>query len=180
MPMKYWDEAFLAATYLINRTPTKILSHDTPLHKLLGANLNYSSFHVFGCAYWPNLRPYNSHKLQLWSTRCVFLGYSNMHKGFKCLEISTGCIYIYRDVIFDESVFPFSSLHSTAGARYHSDILLDPPTTSGDNTFTNVTNVSTLPIMSVSNSCVQLPSPLLQDAGFGPITGVFPGGLPPP
>jgi hypothetical protein len=47
MPMKYWDEAFLAATYLINRTPTKILSHDTPLHKLLGANLNYSSFHVF-------------------------------------------------------------------------------------------------------------------------------------
>jgi hypothetical protein len=50
IPLKYWDEAFLVVTYLINRTPTKILSHDTPLHKLLGANPNYSSFHVFGCA----------------------------------------------------------------------------------------------------------------------------------
>jgi hypothetical protein len=25
MPLKYWDEAFLAATYLINSTPTKLL-----------------------------------------------------------------------------------------------------------------------------------------------------------
>lgn len=25
MPLKFWDEAFLAATFLINRTPTKIL-----------------------------------------------------------------------------------------------------------------------------------------------------------
>lgn len=28
----------------------------------------------------------------------VFLGYSNMHKGFKCLDISTGRVYISRDV----------------------------------------------------------------------------------
>jgi hypothetical protein len=52
MPLKYWDEAFLVAVYLINRTPTKLLSYDTPLHRLLGA-------------YWPNLHLYNSHKLQL-------------------------------------------------------------------------------------------------------------------
>jgi hypothetical protein len=50
MPLKYWDEAFLAATYLINRTPTKLLSRDTPLHHLLGATPDYSSFCVFGCA----------------------------------------------------------------------------------------------------------------------------------
>jgi hypothetical protein len=30
-----------------------------------------------------------------------------MHKGYKRLDISTGRIYISRDVIFDESVFPF-------------------------------------------------------------------------
>jgi hypothetical protein len=55
MPLKYWDEDFLAATYLINRTPTKLLAYDTPLHKLLGSSPNYSSFWVFGCACWPNL-----------------------------------------------------------------------------------------------------------------------------
>jgi hypothetical protein len=103
-----------------------------------------------------------------------------MHKCFKCFEISTGHIYISRDVIFDEYVFPFASLHSTAGARYHSDNLLESPTTSGDTTFTNVTNVSTLPVMSASNSYVQLLAPLLQDASPGLVTGTLPGGLPPP
>jgi hypothetical protein len=72
MPLKYWDEAFLAAIYLINWTPTKLLSYDTPIHKLLGVTPDYSSFRVFEYACWPNLRPYNSHKLQLGSTRCIF------------------------------------------------------------------------------------------------------------
>jgi hypothetical protein len=39
MPLKYWDETFLTATYLINRTPTKLLSYSTPLQKLPGASL---------------------------------------------------------------------------------------------------------------------------------------------
>jgi hypothetical protein len=37
-----------------------------------------------------------------------------MHKGFKCLDVATGRVYISRDVIFDESVFPFTSMHPTA------------------------------------------------------------------
>jgi hypothetical protein len=119
MPLKYWDEAFLVAVYLINHTPTKLLSYDTPLHRLLGATTDYSSLRVFGCACWPNLRPYNSHKLQLHSTRCVFLGYSNMHKGFKCIDIPSGHIYIFRDVILNEYVFPFAPLNSNASVRYH-------------------------------------------------------------
>jgi hypothetical protein len=40
---------------------------------------------------------------------CVFLGYSAMHKGYKCLDHRTGRIYISRDVIFDEAVFPFAT-----------------------------------------------------------------------
>jgi hypothetical protein len=45
--------------------------------------------------------------------RYVFLGYSNMHKGYKCLEASTNHMYISRDVVFDE-VFPFIELYSNA------------------------------------------------------------------
>jgi hypothetical protein len=51
-----------------------------------------------------------------------------MHKGFKCLDIPTGRIYISRDVIFDEQVFPFADLHSNVGARLRSEIELLPPT----------------------------------------------------
>jgi histone deacetylase 1/2 len=64
MPLKYWDEAFLAATYLINRTPTKLLQYSTPLETLFHDKPDYSSLRVFGCACWANLRPYNSRKLQ--------------------------------------------------------------------------------------------------------------------
>ena len=82
---------------------------------------------TFGCACWPNLGPYNSRKLQFRSTQCVFLGYSPLHKGFKCLDPSTGRVYISRDVTFDENVFPFSQLHPNVGARLRQEISLLPP-----------------------------------------------------
>jgi hypothetical protein len=55
MPLKYWDGAFLAATFLTNCTPTKPFSYDIPIHKLLGTTPDYSSFRVLWCVYWPNL-----------------------------------------------------------------------------------------------------------------------------
>ena len=36
MPLKYWDQAFLAAVYLINRLPSRVIQHMTPLERLLG------------------------------------------------------------------------------------------------------------------------------------------------
>jgi hypothetical protein len=60
-----------------------------------------------------------------------------MHKGFKCLDVSEGRIYIFRDVIFDETIFPFTKLHSNAGTHFRSEVLLLPD--SGDaNTETNL------------------------------------------
>jgi len=128
IPLKFWDEAFLSATYLINRTPSRVIHNSTPLKRLFQHDPDYAFLRVFGCACWPNLRPYNAHKLEYRSKRCAFLGYSQLHKGYKCLDISTGRIYISRDVIFDENVFPFSELHPNAGARLRSEIDLLHPT----------------------------------------------------
>jgi histone deacetylase 1/2 len=50
MPLKFWDEAFLTATYLINMLPSKVINNDTPVHRLLGTHPNYSSLRVFGWA----------------------------------------------------------------------------------------------------------------------------------
>jgi hypothetical protein len=55
MPLKYWDEAFLASTYLINRFPTKVLDLSSPLEILFKEKPNYDGLHTFGCACWPNL-----------------------------------------------------------------------------------------------------------------------------
>jgi hypothetical protein len=99
MPMKYWDQAFLTAMHLINRTLTKRIGYDTPLHKLLNINLNYSNFCVFGCACWPNLRPHNTHKLQFRSIWCTFHGYSNLHKGINVLT-SLPTVYTYLEMLY--------------------------------------------------------------------------------
>jgi histone deacetylase 1/2 len=70
---------------------------------------NYEFLYIFECACWPSLRKYNSHRLEFHSKMCVFLGYSTMHNGYKCLDKSTRRIYISRDVVFDETVFSFAT-----------------------------------------------------------------------
>ena len=56
----------------------------------------------------------------------MFLGYSNLHKGFKFLDVAEGWVYISRYIVFDETVFPFASLHPNAGAQLRAEILLLP------------------------------------------------------
>jgi histone deacetylase 1/2 len=90
MALKFWDEALLIDTFLINFLPSKVLDFDTPTESLLNTTPNYDALQTFGCACWPNLRPYNKRKLDFRSKRCVFLGYSPLHKGVKCLDVSTG------------------------------------------------------------------------------------------
>jgi hypothetical protein len=77
-----------------------------------------------------------------------------MHKGFKYLDVTTGQIYISRDVIFDELIFPFASMHPTAGTRYHSDVLLNLP---GNDEDTNENCALTMTLVPVLDLAVQVP-----------------------
>ena len=90
MPLKFWDEAFITATYLINRLTSKVINNETPLERLHHQSPDYLVLRTFVCACWPNLRPYNSRKLEFRSKQCVFLGYSSMPKGFECLDVKEG------------------------------------------------------------------------------------------
>lgn len=112
--------------FLINRLPSKVINNDTPFFRLFGHEPDYTSLRTFGCACWSHLRPYNTKKLEFRSKQCVFLGYSNQHKGFKCLDPKTGRVYISRDVVFYEKVFPIESLHPNAGAQLRAELTLLP------------------------------------------------------
>jgi histone deacetylase 1/2 len=157
MPIKFWDEAFLCAAYLINMLPSKVIDHETPMERILRKTADYASLRVFGCACWPNLRPFNKRKLAFRSKQCVFLGYSHMHKGFKCLDVSSGRVYISRDVVFDETVFPFANLHPNASVLLSQknllllEALVNPPVSSheGAQQCTDLTpNDSIIPVLS--------------------------------
>lgn len=166
MHLKFWDEAFLTATYLINILPSKVIDFEIPSTRLFHDAPDYNNLRVFGCACWPNLRPYNSRKLSFRSTQCDFLGYSSMHKGFKCLDITTGRIYISRDVVFDEAVFPFSKLRPNAGASLRKEIVLLPSslrnTGDDDCTASDITNTTNVPaVSSESPEKIAGPMPML-------------------
>ncbi len=102
---KYWVDAFLIATYLINRLPTATLSNYTPFFKLFSRHPDYSFLLTFGCACFPLMRPYNLHKVAFRSKKCIFLGYSSNHHGYRCLDLTTHRIFSSRDVVFNELDF---------------------------------------------------------------------------
>jgi histone deacetylase 1/2 len=49
MPLKFWDETFLTATFLINRTPSKVIDNQTPLERLFHQQPDNSTLRTFGC-----------------------------------------------------------------------------------------------------------------------------------
>jgi GAG-pre-integrase domain len=134
VPTCYWDDIFLSMVYLINRQPS---SHNdsSPYFTLFQKLPDYSLLRVLGCLCFPYTRPYTDHKLQPRSLPCVFLGYSLIHKGYECLHIESGKIFISRHVIFDELIFPFKA-QSSAGSSVsvehaHNSLFLShiPPVT---------------------------------------------------
>jgi hypothetical protein len=78
----------------------------TPYFALFGTHCSYDHLRVFRCACYPNLDSTTPHKLAPCSTRCVFLGYSPDHKGYRCLDLTSHRVLISRHVVFDELDFP--------------------------------------------------------------------------
>jgi hypothetical protein len=106
LPIFFWVEAFFIAVFLINRLPSPSLSGKTPYVLLFGQKPDYSMLHTFMCLCFPYLRD-SPHKLFPKSAPCVFLGYSTLHKGFRCFDRQTRRVYVSRHVKFFEIVFPY-------------------------------------------------------------------------
>jgi hypothetical protein len=107
-PASYWVEPLHTATHLLNCLPSKAVSHPTPHFALYGTAPSYDHLRVFGCACYPNTSATAPHKLSPRSTRCLFLGYSPDHKGYRCLDLTSHRIITSRHIVFDEDVFPLT------------------------------------------------------------------------
>ncbi|KAG8492721.1 hypothetical protein CXB51_010467 [Gossypium anomalum] len=121
VPMHLWVHAFTSPVHLINRLPTSVLDGKCPYELLHKSLPNYMHLRVFGCRCYPYLRPFNNHKLQFRSKPCVFLGYSPVHKGYKCLY-DIGRMFMSRHVVFDETCFPFAGSTDSVGNAASPDI----------------------------------------------------------
>lgn len=118
VPESFWHHALEMATYLINILPSKLLNNYSPTQILFNRTPSYAHLRVFGCLCYPLLPSTTINKLQPRSTPCVFLGYPQNHRGYKCYDMNTKKIIISRHVIFDELKFPFATLNKPTKDAY--------------------------------------------------------------
>ncbi|KAB2595180.1 hypothetical protein D8674_030630 [Pyrus ussuriensis x Pyrus communis] len=109
LPQKFWVEAFTTVAFLIKQLPLHHLGSVSPYEKLFAKVPDYRFLKTFGCTCFPHLVPYNKHKLMPKSIPCVFIGYDNNYKGYRCLDVASGKVYISRNVQFDELTFPYNN-----------------------------------------------------------------------
>ena len=97
--------------YLINRTPSKTLNNKSP-YELLFKSSSYSHFRCFGCLCFISTLSHNRHKFAHRARKCVFLSYPHGIKGYKVLHLDSKSVYISRDNVFYEHIFPLASIPS--------------------------------------------------------------------
>ena len=88
MSLKFWVEAFQTTVHTINLLPSSPQKFKTPFELLYHKQPNYLMLQPFRCACFPYLRPYNKNKFDFHSTKCVFIEYSQVQAGYKCLHPS--------------------------------------------------------------------------------------------
>ncbi|KAJ0478268.1 putative RNA-directed DNA polymerase [Helianthus annuus] len=121
IPPTFWVEALHTSIYLHNILPTNKLRFFTPTFALFRRHPSYDHLRVFGCACYKNQSATLPHKLHPRSTRCIFLGYPNEYRGYRCLDPLTGKVHLSRHIIFDEVVFPFNEPISSSSYSFLDD-----------------------------------------------------------
>ena len=113
VPFRFWGDAVLTACYLINRMPSSVLHAQIP-HSLLfpGQPLYFLPPRVFGCTCFVHILTPGQDKLSAKATKCIFLSYSRLQKGYRCYSPQTHRYFLSADVTFFEDSPFFSSSES--------------------------------------------------------------------
>ncbi|XP_071688300.1 uncharacterized protein [Rutidosis leptorrhynchoides] len=92
---------------LMLRLPSSVLHGKSPFEMIYDSVPNLFHMRVFGCLCFASTL-YNSDKFCSKSEKCVFLGYSNVKKGYKLLSLESKTILFSRDVKSYETIFPYN------------------------------------------------------------------------
>lgn len=109
LPVRYWGECVLTASYLINRTPSMIHGGKTPYELLYRSPPPFGVLRTFGCLCYAHRMDRSKDKFGARSRKCIFLGYPHGTKGWRVCDVETGEIFLSRDVVFSEMVFRYGN-----------------------------------------------------------------------
>ncbi|GKB05825.1 retrovirus-related pol polyprotein from transposon TNT 1-94 [Tanacetum coccineum] len=114
LPIKFWGDCILVATYLINKMHVEALGWKSPYEKLFGKPPLYDHLRVIGClCYAAETFPHRD-KFDNRGIKCVLLGYPLNQKGYRLYNLESGETFNNRDVVFKENVFPFKNYNNNA------------------------------------------------------------------
>ncbi|PKU80692.1 Retrovirus-related Pol polyprotein from transposon TNT 1-94 [Dendrobium catenatum] len=116
IPYTFWPDAAITSVYLINRLPSANNANKSPFELFHSIKPNYEHLRAFGCECFPLIPAKYRHKLEPTTVSCVFIGYSDMYKGYKCLNPQNNQIIMSRHVTFNETSFPFSLTSKTTNS----------------------------------------------------------------
>lgn len=128
LPIKFWGDSLLTATYLINRLPIAILDYQTPIEILMGSPpYTHLRTYGYGCLCNVSTLAHNRTKFDPRASKCVYLGYPFGRKGCRVFGLSTQQFHIRRDVVFHETQFPFQDISTTSSSSINCSLF--PPYT---------------------------------------------------
>ncbi|KAH9779126.1 hypothetical protein KPL71_007607 [Citrus sinensis] len=103
VPGIFWAEGMRTAAHVINKLPQPRLEFVSPFEKLWNKKPRVSYLRVFGCVCYVFVPDHLRSKIDKKAVRCIFVGYDNQRKGWKCCDPVNGKCYTSRDVVFDEA-----------------------------------------------------------------------------
>lgn len=103
LPKKFWAEAANTAVFLQNRLPTKAVKNQTPFEAWYGYKPPVNFLRVFGCLCFTYVPQVKRDKLDKKAVSGIFIGYSDVSKGYKVFQPETETVTISRDVHFMEN-----------------------------------------------------------------------------
>lgn len=109
MPITFWGQAALCATYLLNRSPTKGLHLKTPYEALYGQRPYLGHIRTWACRAYALIDSKKRKKWDSHSSECLLMGYYDSENVFKLYDISGNAIIKTRDVIFFEDILGHQS-----------------------------------------------------------------------
>ncbi|CAM8920044.1 unnamed protein product [Rhodiola kirilowii] len=123
-PKSLWAEGMICAAYVINRLPLSPNNMRTPYELMFGEKPSVKHFKVFGSLCYVHVPDSTRRKFDAKVKKCIFIGYDERKKGWKCMDPETHTFAVSRDVVFDEVSSYYSTNVTEESSLRESDIIV--------------------------------------------------------